>query len=168
MRLLSLEDPGRARELAAEYEAWVNPVWPMPGLRVALAGLRRQGKRLGILSNAQFYTPCLCECFLGAGPRELGFDEELILYSFQAGLAKPSPRLFAMAAERLQAAGLRPRETLFVGNDARRDLVPAREAGFQTALFAGDARSLRGAGEAGAATAVITDLAQLPRLLEEG
>jgi FMN phosphatase YigB (HAD superfamily) len=54
-----------------------------------------------------------------------------------------------------------------VGNDALRDLAPARAAGFQTALFAGDARSLRGAEEAGAATAVLTALGQLPRLMVE-
>ena len=52
-----------------------------------------------------------------------------------------------------------------VGNDARRDLAPARAAGFQTALFAGDARSLRGAELAGEATAVVTSLDELPRLL---
>ncbi len=55
-----------------------------------------------------------------------------------------------------------------VGNDALRDLAPARRAGFQTALFAGDARSLRGAEQAGQASAVVTDLRQLPRLLASG
>jgi FMN phosphatase YigB (HAD superfamily) len=55
-----------------------------------------------------------------------------------------------------------------VGNDALRDLAPARAAGFQTALFAGDARSLRGAEQAGEACAVITSLSQLPHLLKRG
>jgi putative hydrolase of the HAD superfamily len=163
--LLGLEDPTSTRAFAAEYEALVNPVWPMPGLSSALAGLRRQGLRLGILSNAQFYTPYLFECFLGADTRALGFRDELVLYSFELGLAKPSPRLFAAARGRLAAAGIRPGRVLLVGNDARTDLAPAREAGFQTVLFAGDARSLRGAEEAGAATAVIIALAELPRLL---
>ena len=39
--LLGLPDPARARAFAVEYEALVNPVWPMPGLRGAIAGLRR-------------------------------------------------------------------------------------------------------------------------------
>ena len=163
--LHGLEDPARARAFAAEYEALVNPVWPMPGLREVLAGLRRQGLRLGILSNAQFYTPYLFECFLGADARALGFRDELVLYSFEHGLSKPSTRLFAIARGRLAAAGIRPGRVLLVGNDAHTDLAPAREAGFQTVLFAGDARSLRGAEEAGVATAVITALGQLPRLL---
>jgi putative hydrolase of the HAD superfamily len=161
-------DPARARAFAVEYEALVNPVWPMPGLRSALRELRRQGLLLGILSNAQFYTPLLFECFLGADARELGFQEELVLYSCELGLAKPSPRLFEIARERLAAAGVPAAQALLVGNDALRDLAPARAAGFQTALFAGDARSLRGAEQAGEATTVVTDLRQLPRLLAGG
>jgi len=167
-RLLGLEDPAQARAFAVEYEALVNPVWPMPGLRAVLDALRRRGLALGILSNAQFYTPSLFECFLGAAPRELGFAEELCLYSFELGLAKPSARLFALARQRLLARGIRPSRVLMVGNDARRDLAPARAAGFRTALFAGDARSLRGAEEAEAADAVLNELAQLPPLLGAG
>ncbi len=163
--LLSLQDPARARAFAVEYEARVNPVWPMPGLRNALTGLRRKGLLLGILSNAQFYTPLLFKCFLGGEARALGFREELVLYSFELGLAKPSPRLFEMARQGLEAQGVPASQVLMVGNDALRDLAPARAAGFQTALFAGDARSLRGAQEAGWANAVLTDLRQLQRLL---
>ncbi|OHD24132.1 MAG: hypothetical protein A2064_11130 [Spirochaetes bacterium GWB1_66_5] len=165
--LLGLEPP-QARAFAVEHEALVNPVWPMPGLRSALRSLRGQGLLLGILSNAQFYTPLLFECFLGAGARELGFREELVLYSCELGLAKPSPRLFEIARERLAAAGVPAARVLMVGNDALRDLAPARAAGFQTALFAGDARSLRGAEQAGEASAVLTDLRQLLRLLKRG
>jgi putative hydrolase of the HAD superfamily len=161
-------DAVRARAFAVEYEALVNPVWPMPGLRSALNSLRQQGLLLGILSNAQFYTQLLFECFLGAGARALGFREELVLYSFDVGLAKPSPRLFQTARQRLEALGVAAGRALMVGNDAARDLAPARKAGFQAALFAGDARSLRGAEEAGEANAVVTDLRQLPRLLASG
>jgi putative hydrolase of the HAD superfamily len=164
-QLLGLKDPVRARAFAVEYEALVNPVWPMPGLRAALGALRRQGLALGILSNAQFYSPYLFECFLGAGPSELGFAEELCLYSFELRRAKPSPQLFQTARQRLLARGIRPGRVLMVGNDAQRDLAPARDVGFRTALFAGDARSLRGAEEADAAEAVITDLSQLASLL---
>jgi putative hydrolase of the HAD superfamily len=36
-----------------------------------------------------------------------------------------------------------PAEALYLGNDARKDIHPAASLGFRTALFAGDARSLR-------------------------
>jgi len=32
---------------------------------------------------------------------------------------------------------------LYIGNDMLNDIYPAKKAGFRTALFAGDARSLR-------------------------
>jgi putative hydrolase of the HAD superfamily len=166
-KLLGL-DPARARAFAVEYEARVNPVWPMPGLRSALRSLRRRGLALGILSNAQFHMPLLFDCFLGADARALGFRDELLLYSFELECAKPSPWLFETARQRLEALGIPAGRVLMVGNDALRDLAPARAAGFQTALFAGDARSLRGAEQADRATAVVTDLRQLPRLLGRG
>jgi putative hydrolase of the HAD superfamily len=142
-RLLEWPDPARARAFAVEYEALVNPVWPMPGLRSAITGLHLMGLTLGVLSNAQFYTPCLFECFLGADARDLGFRDELLLYSFELGLAKPSPRFFEIARERLAALGVPPGRVLMVGN----------------------ARSLRGAELARQATAVVTSLAQLARLV---
>ena len=57
--------------------------------------------------------------------------------------AKPSPRIFDAARRRLSAMGIQPRHALFVGNDMRNDVLPAHRAGFKTALFAGDKRSLR-------------------------
>ena len=51
--------------LAVEYECRVNSVWPMPGLRRTLTSMRRVGLVLGIVSNAQFYTPLILQSFLG-------------------------------------------------------------------------------------------------------
>jgi putative hydrolase of the HAD superfamily len=39
--------------------------------------------------------------------------------------------------------GIRHDEVLYVGNDMLNDIMPANSVGFRTALFAGDARSLR-------------------------
>ena len=65
--------------------------------------------------------------------------------------------------------GLAPAAIFYLGNDITKDVLPARELGFRTGLFAGDARSLRLGGLSGdeataTADAVITDLAQLPGL----
>jgi putative hydrolase of the HAD superfamily len=48
-----------------------------------------------------------------------------------------------MAAEKLHLKGIQPAAVLFVGNDMLNDIYPASAIGFQTALFAGDRRSLR-------------------------
>jgi len=138
-----LEDLQRVRAFAIEYEILVNPVGPMPHLAEVLAACRSTGTAMGIISNAQFFTPLLFEWFLDAGPGELGFSEELLFYSWQWGLAKPSEKLFRATARRLSARGIDPHQALYIGNDMLNDILPARSTGFQTALFAGDKRSLR-------------------------
>jgi putative hydrolase of the HAD superfamily len=98
---------------------------------------------MGIISNAQFYTPYLFKWFLDFAPEDLGFDPELVFYSYEFERAKPSAALFAMAAQKLRDKGLAPSSVLYLGNDMLNDIFPAKNSGFQTALFAGDKRSLR-------------------------
>ncbi|MDJ0782865.1 MAG: HAD family hydrolase [Desulfosarcinaceae bacterium] len=158
------------RRLALAYELTVNPVWPMPAMRRCLAALKADGLRLGIISNAQFYTPLLLRHFLGGPLLEQGFTDELCHYSFRCGAAKPGPALFESAQRALAQIGIAAGAAVMVGNDRRNDVAAAKTAGFQTVLFAGDARSLRWRREdPDWATAqpdmVITDLLQLSRHL---
>ena len=134
---------GSGRELALRYELAVNPVFPMPGAAQTIAALSSAACILGIISNAQFYTPLLFEAFLGGKPAALGFDPELIIYSFEFSQAKPSPLLFETAAARLKSRGIKAQDCAFVGNDMLSDIYGAMNAGFQGVLFAGDSRSLR-------------------------
>lgn len=137
---------GRAdiETLAVEYEARVNPAWPMPGLDETLAALRGQGVVLGIVSNAQFFTPLLFEAFLEIPLKKLGFASELCVWSYELLEGKPSTRLYEQAAQRLyDIHQISPQEAVFIGNDIRNDIWPAAQVGFKTALFAGDQRSLR-------------------------
>ena len=129
--------------LCVEYEVRTNPLWPMPGLGECLEACRSMGLVLGIISNAQFFTPPLFEALLGSTPDDLGFDEHLRYYSFEHGQAKPGTDLYQKAARMLVSRGIAPVETLYLGNDMRNDIFPAKKVGFQTALFAGDARSVR-------------------------
>lgn len=142
-----LEPRGWQREqlerLALEYEARANPVWPMPGLRECLRRLCERGLLLGIVSNAQFYTPELFPALLGCEAERCGFDSRLQFYSYRHGRAKPGTDLYEKAALALGARGIEPPAVLCVGNDMLNDVLPARGVGFRTALFAGDARSLR-------------------------
>jgi putative hydrolase of the HAD superfamily len=143
MHVLALKDLTTARKFATEYEMLFNPVWPMPFLRILLKRLREKNIEMGIISNAQFFTSLLFELFLGLNMRDLGFNAKLIFYSFEHGCSKPSPILFEMAGERLKGMGIAPQATVYVGNDMLNDIYPAHNVGFQTALFAGDQRSLR-------------------------
>jgi putative hydrolase of the HAD superfamily len=160
-----------ARELALRYELAVNPVFPMPGAMDAITRLAESGLVLGIISNAQFFTPLLFDAFFGGPPEKIGFNPGLLFYSFEFGEAKPSPRLFAAAAGRLAAMGIAAEQCLCLGNDMRNDIAAALDAGFAAALFAGDGRSLRlREGECEEASAcprpsyIIDSLADLPLL----
>jgi putative hydrolase of the HAD superfamily len=115
----------------------------MPGALAAIQSLKAAGITLGLISNAQFFTPLLFEAFFGSSPAGLGFDPGLLVYSYRIGEAKPSPALFAGALDRLAALGLAAENCLYVGNDMLNDIAPAITAGFKTLLFAGDSRSLR-------------------------
>jgi len=131
------------KTFAAEFERITNPVFPMPHLGEMLQGMKQNGVLLGIISNAQFYTPRLFEEFLDASLEDLGFSEELILFSYVFGRAKPSFFLFEKAKSLLEKRNVRQENILYVGNDMLNDVFPAKAVGFQAALFAGDARSLR-------------------------
>jgi len=165
-QILGIGDIQSVRKFAIEYELIVNPVYPMPNLENLLAACRQQRLAMGIISNAQFFTPLLFEWFLGARMEKLGFDSELFFLSYRLGYAKPSAVLFKMAASAIKAKGLDTSAVLFVGNDMLNDIYPARQFGFQTALFAGDARSLRLRTDDArcrnlSANLILTDLGQL-------
>jgi len=132
------------RRLAIEYECRVNPVWPMPGLSDVLPRLKAAGLILGIVSNAQFFTPLTLAAFPGTGWTRGLFDKTLCAWSYRWKEAKPSSRMLKAIRHWLSRYhGITPSETLVVGNDMRKDILPASRLGCQTALFAGDARSLR-------------------------
>jgi putative hydrolase of the HAD superfamily len=164
--ILGIDDMPLVRKFAIEYELIVNPVYPMPHLKTLLAACRQKKLAMGIISNAQFFTPLLFEWFFDARMEQLGFDSELVFLSYQLGYAKPSMVPFNMAASAIDAKGFNTAAALFVGNDMLNDIYPAHRLGFQTALFAGDARSLRLRADESrcsnlSADLILTDLGQL-------
>jgi putative hydrolase of the HAD superfamily len=165
-KVLGMKDPNRVEAFALEYEMAVNPVYPMPGLEDLLSACRKKNLTLGIISNAQFYTPRLLQRLLGAPLDRCGFDPQLTFYSYRFKSAKPSSHMFQLAAEVFSRRGILPASVLYVGNDMRNDILPAKTIGFQTALFAGDRRSLRRRADDDCCRglvpdAIVTDLRQL-------
>jgi len=155
------------RQLSLEFECRVNPVWPMPHVNECLRELRDRSLTLGIVSNAQFFTPELFKPLMGTDLDKLGFDPRLCFYSYRFGQAKPGDFLYEQASNELATRGIAAGQVVYVGNDMLNDIWPAARAGFRTALFAGDARSLRlrdGDERVSAVTPdlVLTDLGQLP------
>jgi len=170
MKVLSNDDADIIRQFAVEFELIVNPVYPMPNLEKMLSACRHRNISMGIISNAQFYTPYLFKWFLNSDLNDLGFDPDFIFYSYRFEVAKPSPVLFRKAAEKLKSKGIPPSCVLYLGNDMLNDIYPAKGTGFQTALFGGDKRSLRLRSDDPrcknlSADLVITDLSQLIRCI---
>jgi putative hydrolase of the HAD superfamily len=130
--------------LAVSYECRTNPVWPMPGAARLLESLKRKGIKTGIISNAQFYTPLMFEALLGKSVEEYGFQQDLCTWSWRVGVAKPSLEMFRPVNNVIQDRyGIRSESVMYVGNDMLKDILPAQQTGWKTALFAGDRRSPR-------------------------
>jgi putative hydrolase of the HAD superfamily len=142
-RVLEIDDHAAVRAFAVEFELIINPVYSMPNLEKMLSGCKKSKVLLGIISNAQFFTPYLFNWFLGSSPEDIGFQSDLIFYSYKSGHAKPSPFMFEAAAKNLRNMDIFSNSVLYVGNDMLNDIYPAKMVGFKTGLFAGDARSLR-------------------------
>jgi len=165
-----IEDRSLIRRCAIEYELLVNPVYPMPHVSELLARCRERRVPMGIVSNAQFYTPLFFSSLLGLDLTSLGFSRDFVFFSYLHGYCKPSLVLFERAARAIEAAGIPVRHVLYVGNDMLKDIYPAGMIGFHTVLFAGDGRSLnlrRGDERVRSVRPdmVVTDLSQILRCI---
>jgi len=97
-------------------------------LRTTLSAMRGAGLRLGLISNT--FVPG----FVHDRQLEMvGLLEHLPVrvYSSEVGYRKPDRRIFEAALSRLRVS---PRETLFVGDLIKTDIVGARRVGMRTAL----------------------------------
>lgn len=117
---------------ADTWERLTNPVGPMPGAHDVLRRLTQAGFALGIASNAQFDTPARIAALFTDAAR---WDEDLCVWSWQIGVAKPSPTFYDVVRRRLAARGWTPAEALMVGNSPRNDIAPAARAGLRTVWF---------------------------------
>ncbi|MBN1596673.1 MAG: HAD family hydrolase [Bacteroidales bacterium] len=146
--LIEFNDDADIMLMTCVFEFLSNKVYPMPNMRETIKFLHNKSMPLGIISNAQFYTPVLMNYFLNDNltlkEKIKGFDKELTVLSYKFGKGKPDLSLFNDVVTSLKwKYGIIPSETLFVGNDMLKDIYTSKQVGFQTVLFAGDKRSLR-------------------------
>ncbi|MCB0334411.1 MAG: HAD family hydrolase [Bdellovibrionales bacterium] len=131
------------QRVAIEYEYRLNKASLMPGFHETLDALRFAQIPFGLISNAQFYSLYLFDAFAGKSVRACGFEPGLTSWSFECGASKPSQIIFDPVLQGLSELNLEPHQALYVGNDMKNDVHGAAKQGMKTALFAGDARSLR-------------------------
>jgi putative hydrolase of the HAD superfamily len=99
-----------------------------PKIPKLLAGLRRRGIKTALVSNAdvmdtRYWTESpLARCF------------DVTIFSWQVGIQKPQPGIYALALEGLAAGPPSPGGCLYVGDGGHGELQGARAAGFSTVL----------------------------------
>ena len=129
------------------FELKSNQVWPMPLLKDTLKKIKEKGYPMGIVSNAQFYTPIMMNYFLHGITKEDEFidwfEKDLSVFSYKMLKGKPDTLVYKELIEPLNNYGLRPSDVLFVGNDMLKDIYAAQQVGFKTCFFAGDMRAYR-------------------------
>jgi putative hydrolase of the HAD superfamily len=120
--------PRIVQNLISREKADARGMWHKvePTLDLTLTQLRQKGYTLGVISNSdgrlrdKFYDLGLTRHF------------SIILDSEEVGIEKPDPRLFQMA---LQECGLKPSESLYIGDIYSIDVIGARRAGMNAILY---------------------------------
>lgn len=146
--LVRFDDDADIMLMTCVFEFLSNKVFPMPGLKETIKGLKKLKIPLGIVSNAQFYTPVLMNYFLHNNivlkEKVKDFDKDLTVFSYKFGKGKPDFSLYEELIPSLKwKYGIIPSEVLFIGNDMLKDIWASKKAGYKTVLYAGDKRSLR-------------------------
>lgn len=136
-------DSALLRRISLIHECAIHPIWVMPGARELLRVLQQAGFTLGIVSNAQWYTAEMLAALMDERIEQLGFDPDLIVYSFEHGYGKPAPELYEYIIKKLAARGIAPHEAIMVGNDFVKDVLPAHQLGLRSVWFCGDDRTTR-------------------------
>jgi epoxide hydrolase-like predicted phosphatase len=118
---------GMSQEQVAEYmrEMWD---WYCGHLNVPMADFFRS-------LRPRYKTAILSNSFVGARREEqqrYHFEEmcDLIIYTHEEGIAKPDPRIFELACQRLD---VQPSQMLFL-DDSSRNIAAARELGIHAIL----------------------------------
>jgi putative hydrolase of the HAD superfamily len=93
----------------------------LPGALEALTTLKRQGYRLGLISDCSAETPLLWETLPFATLIEAP------IFSCAVGYLKPDPRIYQIACERL---GVAPGDCLYIG-DRPEEVIGARAVGMR-------------------------------------
>jgi putative hydrolase of the HAD superfamily len=145
---------GDARDLLRVYRTHRPDLTLSDGSREALLQLRRDGWRIGILTNGLPDVQARKVSALGLRP----LVHEVVYAAEYAEGGKPACAAFDVALTRL---GVRPSRAVMVGDDLRCDIYGAREAGMRTirVMLAGGLPAI-----ADDADAVIESIEEVPAL----
>ena len=165
------------QKIAYFFHACFQGMGPHPKALEALRQVKASGRLLGIVADAQCFTPLqLVRALRRQGPlANMGqlFETDLQAYSHELRARKPAGRLYRFVLDALDKRGISPTQVVQVSNNWPNDLRAAKEHGMKTVLFAGDGASTELGGlDLNSVTsgpdAVVTSLTQVGELLAMG
>jgi FMN phosphatase YigB (HAD superfamily) len=135
-----------SEKIAFFFHSSLQGIEAEEGALQALRGLFQAGIRVGLVADAQRFTPVqMLRAFRQQGTlRSLDelFDPALATLSYREGIRKPSRSLYQHALERFRRMGIAASQVLMVGTRVADDLAIAKDVGMRTALLAADRTSL--------------------------
>ncbi len=148
-----------AAGVAAYHDTKFRELSPFPGVAELFADLRRAGVKVGIITHGLTVKQAEKLVRLGLVPH---LDPSAIFISDQIGVAKPNPKLYQTALEKV---GVPAGRSLYVGDNPRNDVAPPRKLGMLTCW----ARMVRRheLGDAPAPDFEVASFAELRTLLRE-
>jgi FMN phosphatase YigB (HAD superfamily) len=123
--MVGVADPVKRRVLVSQIDDYSDSILPIPGGREALAGLKRRGFVLGIVTDTIYPIERKMRWLDQVGVAEF---VDVVACSTVVGAHKPDPAIYL---DVLQQAHLTPAEAAFVGHDAD-ELDGAHRAGIAT------------------------------------
>lgn len=128
---VSLREEG-LDELSSAYVSAIYELPPYlnPDAPQLLRWLKDHGKKIGLICNVGRTPGFILRKFLK--DEGIGNFFDVMIFSDEAGIRKPHPEIFRMAARRL---GVKPSEIVHVGDNLRSDVWGAKNAGFKAIHF---------------------------------
>jgi putative hydrolase of the HAD superfamily len=124
---LRLNNPAKEAEAVSFFVRAAEKV--LRRNRKTLEMLSLEKYRMGVVSNFYGNIETLC--------REFGYNTfmKVLIDSAVEGVSKPDPKIYTLALERLKTPAY---QTMMIGDNFERDILPAKALGMKTAWLVGD------------------------------
>jgi putative hydrolase of the HAD superfamily len=121
-----VEDSRMNLAVAMRYDLTRNTMAPLPYAVEVLSRLKEGGRRTGLITDCSAEVPAIWQ----DAPFAPLFD--VTVFSCLAGIKKPDPRIYLLAAERL---AVKPDNCLYIGDGSSRELTGASAVGMHPVLI---------------------------------
>ncbi|MEE8414488.1 MAG: HAD-IA family hydrolase [Dehalococcoidales bacterium] len=123
---LAIEDDQRKKAARIRLDLTVNSMVPISGAIDTLTWLKTEGFKTGLVTDCSAEVPAIW--------RDTPFAPlfDTTVFSCLAGLKKPDPRIYKLAAEQL---AVKPEDCLYIGDGSSNELTGAATVGMHPVLI---------------------------------